>query len=234
MVLKKAFGEFRVSYMKDEGQLCHTEDGGWALVGVRPEAASALEGGCGDADKEFTYEWSKANKLPYSGGLLRAHHLEKSNAALHHLRSGDLMAGPNGVTRARDGDGAGEEGRKQRRSPSMSPPRVSCRSEGDYTPRLGSKHPSPEEESYRGGSRHTRQPMGGPRDGRYDYHPPARGEHPRQPPQWLPRDDGWGQEHQSYDSHGGYGERFPYPRPKAYPMAQAHEAPGASPAPAAY
>ena len=47
MVLKKAFGDFRVSYIKDEGRLCHTEDGGWALVGVRPEVASALEGGGG-------------------------------------------------------------------------------------------------------------------------------------------------------------------------------------------
>ena len=64
MVLKKAVGDFRVSYIKDEGQLCHTEDGGWALVGVRPEAASALEGGGGDGDKQFTYEWAKANKQP--------------------------------------------------------------------------------------------------------------------------------------------------------------------------
>ena len=114
MVLKKAFRDFRVSYIKDEGQLCHTEDGGWAHVGVRPEAASALERGGGDADKQFTYEWSKANKQPYSGGLLRAHHLEKSNAVLQRLRSGDLMAGPNGVTRTRDRAGAGEEGRKRR------------------------------------------------------------------------------------------------------------------------
>ena len=82
MVLKKAFGDFRVSYIKDEGQLCHTEDGGWALVGVRPEAASTLEGGGGNADKQFTYEWAKANKQPYSGGMLRAHHMEKSNAVL--------------------------------------------------------------------------------------------------------------------------------------------------------
>ena len=137
MVLKKAFGDFRVSYIKDEGQLCHTEEGGWALVGVRPEAASALEGGGRDADKQFTYEWAKANKQPYSGGMLRAHHMEKSNAVLQRIRSGDLMAGPNGVIRARDRDGAGEEGRKRRRSPSWSPPRASHRSEGDYTPRQG-------------------------------------------------------------------------------------------------
>ena len=234
MVLKKAFGDFRVSYIKDEGQLCHTEDGGWALVGVRPEAASALEGGGGDADKQFTYEWAKANKQPYSGGLLRAHHLEKSNAVLQRIRSGDLMAGPNGVTRTRDRDGAGEEGRKRRRSPSWSPPRASHRSEGDYTPRRGSRYPLPEEEFHRGGSRHAPQPMGVPWDGRYDYRPPAQGEQPRQPPQWLPRDDGWGQDHRSYDPHGGYGERSPYPRSEMHPVAPTLQAPGASPPPTAY
>ena len=93
-------------------------------MGVRPEAASALEGGGGDADKQFTYEWAKANKQPYSGGLLRAHHVEKSNAVLQRMRSGDLMAGPKGLIRARDRDGAGDEGRKRRRSPSLSPPRA--------------------------------------------------------------------------------------------------------------
>ena len=70
MVLKKAFGDLRVSYIKDEGQLCHTEDGDWALVGVRPEAASALE--------QFTYEWAKSNKQPYSDGMLRAHHMRRA------------------------------------------------------------------------------------------------------------------------------------------------------------
>ena len=179
MVLKKAFGDFRVSYIKDEGQLCHTEDGGWALVGVRPEAASALEGGGGDADKQFTYEWAKANKQPYSGGLLRAHHVEKSNAVLQRMRSGDLMAGPKGLIRARDRDGAGNEGRKWRRSPSWSPPRASHRSEGDYTPRRGSRYPSPEDDYRRGGSRHTPQSVGGPWDGRYDYRAPSRSEQPR-------------------------------------------------------
>ena len=234
MVLKKAFGDFRVSYIKDEGQLCHTEDGGWALVGVRPEAASALEGGGGDADKQFTYEWAKANKKPYSGGLFRAHHLEKSNGVLQRIRSGDLMAWPNGVTRMRDRDGAGEEGRKRRRSTSWSRPRASHRSEGDYTPRRGSRYPSPEEELHRGGPRHAPQPMWGPWDGRYDYRPPARGEQPRQPPQWLPRDDGWGQDHRPYDPHGGYGERSSYPRSEMHPVNPALRAPGASPPPTAY
>ena len=125
MVLKKAFGDFRVSYIKDEGQLCHTEDGVRALVGVRPEAASALEGGGGDADKHFTYEWARANKQPYSGGMLRAHHMEKTNAVLQRIRSVDLMAGPKGVIRARDRD----EGQKRRRSPSWSRPRAPHRSD---------------------------------------------------------------------------------------------------------
>ena len=229
MVLKKAFGDFRVSYIKDEGQLCHTEDGGWALVGVRPEAASALEGGGGDADKQFTYEWAKANKQPYSGGLLRANHVEKSNAVLQRMRSGDLMAGPKGLIRARDWDGAGDEGRKRRRSPSWSPPRASHRSEGDYTPRRGSRYPSPEDDYRRGGSRHTPQSLGGPWDGRYDYRAPSRSEQPRQPPPWLPRDDGWGQDDRSYDPPTSYGERSPYPRPEMHPMAPPHQAAAASP-----
>ena len=50
MVLKKTFGDFRVSHIKDEGQLCHTEDGGWALVGMRPESAPALERNGGETD----------------------------------------------------------------------------------------------------------------------------------------------------------------------------------------
>ena len=152
MVLKKAFGDFRVSYIKDEGQLCHTEDGGWAPVGARPEPASALEGGGSDADKQFTYDWAKANKQPYSGGILRAHHVEKSKAVLQRIRSGDLMAGPNGVIRAQDHDGAGEDVRKRCRSPSCSPPRASHRSGGHYTPRRESRYPSPEQDFQRGGS----------------------------------------------------------------------------------
>ena len=234
MVLRNALGDFCVCYIKDEGQLCLTEDGGVALVGVRPEATSALGRGGGDAEKQFTYEWSKANKQLYSRGLLRAPHLEKSNAVLQRFLGGDLMAGPNGVCQARDREGAGEEGRKRRRFPSMSPPGAARPSEGDYTPCRGSRYPSPEEESYRGDSLNTPQPMGGLRDGRYDYHPPARGKHPRRPPQWLPCDNGWEQEHRSYNSHGGYGKRFPYPRPEAYLMTQAHQAPGVSPAPTAY
>ena len=75
MVLKKTFGDFRVSHIKDEGQLCHTEEGGWAIVGMRPKAAHVLERNGGDSDKQFSYEWSKANRQPYAGGLLRAHHL---------------------------------------------------------------------------------------------------------------------------------------------------------------
>ena len=55
MVLKKAFGDFRVSYIKDEGQLCHTEDGGWVIVGMRPEAAPALERNGGNSDRQFSY-----------------------------------------------------------------------------------------------------------------------------------------------------------------------------------
>ena len=229
MVLKKAFGDFRVSYIKDKGQLCHTEDGGWALVSVRPEAASALEGGGGDADKQFTYEWAKANKQPYSGGLLRAHHVEKSDAVLQRMPSRDPMAGPKGLIRARDRDGAGDEGRKRRRSPSWSPPRASHRSEGDYTPRQGSRYPSPEDDYRRGGWWHTPQSVGGPWEGRYDHRAPSRSEQPRQPPQWLPRDDGWGQDYRSYDPPTSYGERSPYPRPEMHPMAPPHEAAAASP-----
>ena len=68
MVLKKAFGDFRVSYIKDEGQLCPTEDGGWVLVGMRPEAASALERKGGDTDKQFSYEWSRPTNSRTQGG----------------------------------------------------------------------------------------------------------------------------------------------------------------------
>ena len=39
MVLKKSFGDCRFSYVKDKGQLCCTKEGGWALVGLLPEAA---------------------------------------------------------------------------------------------------------------------------------------------------------------------------------------------------
>ena len=80
---------------------------------------------------------------------MRAHHLEKSNTVLQRLRSGDPMAGPNGVTRAQDRDGAGDKGRKRRWSPSMSPPRASRRSEVDYNPRRRNTYPSLEEEPYR-------------------------------------------------------------------------------------
>ena len=233
-VLKKTFGDFRVSYIEDEGQLCHTGDGGWALVGVRPNVASALEGGGGDADKHFTYELAKAKKQPYSGGLLRPHHLEKSNTVLQRIRSGELMAGPNGVTRTRHQDGVREEGGKQRRSPSWSPRRASHRSEGDYTPRHRSRYPSAEEEFHCAGSRHAPQPRGGPWDGSYNYCAPARGAQPRGPPQWLLRDNGWGQDHRPYDPHGGYAERSPYPRSEMHPVAPTLQAPGASPPPSPY
>ena len=99
MVLNKAFGDFCVSYIKDEGQLCHTEEGGWAIVGMRPEAAPVLERHRGDSGKQFNDEWAKANRQPYAGDLLRSHHLDKSNAIAQRLRSGDLLAGPNGVVR---------------------------------------------------------------------------------------------------------------------------------------
>ena len=122
IVLKKAFGDVRVSHIKDEGQLCHTEEGGWAIVGMRPEAAPVLERHGGDSDKQFSREWSEANRQPYVGSLVRSHHLDKSNAIAHRLRSGNLLAGPNGVVRPRDRDGTGDEGRKRRRCPSMHPP----------------------------------------------------------------------------------------------------------------
>ena len=235
MVLKKAFGDFRVSYIKDEGQLCHTEDGGWAIMSMRPEAAHVLERNGGDSDKQFSYERSKAKRQPYTGGLLRVHHPEKSNAIAQRLRSGDLWAGPNGVVQARDRDGAGDEGRKRCHSPSMSPPRTSRRLEEDYTPCQGSRYSSPEEEPYQGGPRPTPQPSGGQRDGRYDnrrhayYRSPVRGEPSRHSLQWLPREDVRGPEHRQYEPHGGYGERMAYPRPESYPMTQAHQAPVAAP-----
>ena len=122
MVLKKAFGDFWASYTKDEGQLCHTEEGGWAIIGMLPEAAHVLDRNGGYPDKQFSYEWSKANRQPYVGGLLRPHHLEKSNTIAQRLRDGDLLAGPNGVVWPRNRDGAGEEGHKRRRSPSIPPP----------------------------------------------------------------------------------------------------------------
>ena len=42
MVVKKSFGDFRVSDITDEGQLCYTEEGGWAMVWVHAEAARVL------------------------------------------------------------------------------------------------------------------------------------------------------------------------------------------------
>ena len=148
MVQKKAFGDFRVSYIKDEGQLCNRANGGWAIVGMRPDADNALERNGGDSDKKFNYEWSKAKPEPYARGLLR---VERRGAIAQRLRSGDLLAGPNGVVWARDRDVAGDEVRKRRRSPSMSPPRTFRRSEEDHTPRQRSRHSSPEEEPYQGG-----------------------------------------------------------------------------------
>ena len=50
MVLK-ASGDFRVYYIKDEGQLCCTEEGGWALVEVRAEVVEVLDQVLGDFDK---------------------------------------------------------------------------------------------------------------------------------------------------------------------------------------
>ena len=144
MVLKKAFGDFRVSYIKDEGQLCHTEEGVWAIVGMRPESANVLERNRRDFDKHFSYGWSKANRPPYARGLLLAHHLEKSNAIAQRLRSGDLLVGPNGVVGPRDRDGAGDQGRKRRRPPSVPPPCTSCRSEDDYTLRRGGADTPPQ------------------------------------------------------------------------------------------
>ena len=43
-----------------------------------------------------------------------------------------------------------------------------------------------------------------------------------------------GPEHLQYEPHGGYGELMVYRRPESYPMTQAHQAPTASPSPAAY
>ena len=109
------------------------------------------------------------------------------------------------------------------------------------TPRAGEAGTPPRRRSHTGGgSRHTPQSLGGPRDGRYDdrrqtdYRPPARGEPSRPSPQWLHREDVRGPEHRPYKAHGGYGERIAYPRPESYPMTQAHRAPVASPPPAAY
>ena len=70
MVLKKGFRDFRVSYIKDEGQQYHTKVRGSALVDMRPESAPALERNGGATDNQFSYEWSKANKQPDTGGLL--------------------------------------------------------------------------------------------------------------------------------------------------------------------
>ena len=92
MVPKTAFGDFGVSYIKDEGQLCHTEDGGWAIMGMRPVAAHVLERNGGDSDKQFSYEWSKANRQPYAGG-----HLEKSNAIAQRLWSGTVDTTTGGI-----------------------------------------------------------------------------------------------------------------------------------------
>ena len=57
MVLKKAFGNFCVSYIKDEGQLYQTED-----VGTRPVAAQVVERNGGDSDKHFSCKRSKARR----------------------------------------------------------------------------------------------------------------------------------------------------------------------------
>ena len=155
MVLKKSLGDFRVSYIKDEGQLYYMEEGGSAIVGMRPEAPRVVEQNGGDSSKRFSYEWSKANRQPYARGFLQAHHLEQSTAIAQSLRRGDLLVFPHKVAQPRDGDGAGDECHKRRRSPSVSPPGTSCKSEDDYTPRRGGRCSSPEEERYRGGQRHT-------------------------------------------------------------------------------
>ena len=135
MVFKKAFSDFRVSYIKDEAQLCHTEEGGWAIVGMRPEAAPVLQLHGGDSDKQFGYEWSKANRQPYAGGLLCSHHSEKSNEIAQRPHSGDLLAEPNGVVQPRDRDETRDEGCKWRRSPP--PSRTARKSGDDYTPCRG-------------------------------------------------------------------------------------------------
>ena len=122
MGLKMSFGYFQISCMKDEGQLRYTEDGGWALVGLRPKAAGVFDQVQGHWDKKYTYQWTKANHQPYTTGLLKPDHLEKSNVVSRHIRAGQMMVGPEGVVRPKGQDCAGEDGRKCRQSPSSSTP----------------------------------------------------------------------------------------------------------------
>ena len=77
------------------------------------------------------------------GGLLRSHHVEKSDAIAQRLLSGELMAGPDGVVRRRDWDGGWDEGRKRRRSPFVSPPRVGCADEQILLSSCGLSPPAP-------------------------------------------------------------------------------------------
>ena len=76
MVLKKAFGDFRVSYIKDEGQLCHTEDGGSArgclrLGGGRRRRRQAIHLRVGQGQQTTILRWNVAGP-PYGKEQRRA------------------------------------------------------------------------------------------------------------------------------------------------------------------
>ena len=129
-------------------------------MGMRPEAAHVLERNDGDSDKHFSYEWSKANRQPYVGGLLRAQHLEKSNAIAQRPPSGDFLVGLSGVVGPQDQDATGDEGRKRRPSPSVPPPLVHSADQRTTTPHAGGANNPPRRRSHTGVAKDT---LPGPR-----------------------------------------------------------------------
>ena len=153
MVLKKCFGDYRVCHIKDEGQRSYTEEGGWALVGVRAEAEDALVQCLGDSDQYYSYEWSKANRQPCFGGGLKPHHLEKSSKGAHAVQ-GPVGGAVGGPPAPKGEDGMGEDSKKHRRSRSTSPSQPTRRSGTDATPWRGSRHNFPGEDYQVGERRH--------------------------------------------------------------------------------
>ena len=162
----------------------------------RLEAAYLLERHRERSDKQFSYEWCKANRQPYAGGLLRCHRLDKSNMIAQRLRGRHLLAGPNGVVRPRDQDGAGGEGRKRRHPPSLPPPPPDGAQIGGrlHTPEGGRVDTPSRRRNHIGVAaftfpniRWTRGTAGTTTGGTPTVVSPMWGTPDRHSPQWLPR-----------------------------------------------
>ena len=65
-------------------------------MGLRPEADGVLDHIEGNSDKQYTYEWTKATREPYTGCLFKTHYLESSNTAAQWFRAGELLVKPDG------------------------------------------------------------------------------------------------------------------------------------------